>query len=297
MVTLSDVSQAERGSIQYGLKSSDASGFVDDKDIRTRALGSMLRRQSGELQFQVVVFDRTDVDHMDVLLRLDAQMVRTTELYDQQMRTSKRLESLLALVSDANAALEHKDLKQLVDTVSYHSAEMFECHRCTFFTLDKFTNQLIGQYSVQEGTSKREIKEFRVPMEGIAGLVAHTRQMLNIQDAWNDPRFSKQNDLKTGYRTKTILCAPLTTSNGKVIAVLECINKNRHEVFGPEDEKMLLTSSYTPFIKSSEDIEADVKDMFKQFNSDADQEEVPSPAARARGGIDPAKLLAPVSAD
>ncbi|XP_046544884.1 probable 3',5'-cyclic phosphodiesterase pde-5 [Haliotis rubra] len=42
--------------------------------------------------------------------------------------------------------------------------------------------------------------------KGVAGHVATTGEVLNIQDAYGDIRFNRDVDLQTGYRTKSILC-------------------------------------------------------------------------------------------
>ena len=59
--------------------------------------------------------------------------------------------------------------------------------------------------------------------------------MLNITDAYSDPRFNRTVDQKTGYRTKTILCMPIFI-RGDVIGVVQMVNK-RHGTFTNEDEE------------------------------------------------------------
>ena len=44
---------------------------------------------------------------------------------------------------------------------------------------------------------------------GIVGFVAKTGEILNILDAYSDNRFNPENDKKTNYRTKTVLCVPI----------------------------------------------------------------------------------------
>jgi cGMP-specific 3',5'-cyclic phosphodiesterase, invertebrate len=60
---------------------------------------------------------------------------------------------------------------------------------------------------------------------GIAGLVAETKEMVNIKDAYNDPRFNCEIDLKTGYKTNHILSLPICNYEGDVIGVAQIINK------------------------------------------------------------------------
>ncbi|EJW72341.1 hypothetical protein WUBG_16752, partial [Wuchereria bancrofti] len=54
-------------------------------------------------------------------------------------------------------------------------------------------------------------EEIRFPAnKGISGYVAMTGQVLNIENAYEDPRFNKDIDQKTGYRTRNILCMPVS---------------------------------------------------------------------------------------
>ena len=70
------------------------------------------------------------------------------------------------------------------------------------------------------------MKEIRFPMSsGIAGHVASTGETTNITNAYDDPRFNKEIDLKTGFLTKTILCMPIYNAERKIIGVAQLINK------------------------------------------------------------------------
>ena len=61
--------------------------------------------------------------------------------------------------------------------------------------------------------------------KGIAGHVACTGDCLQIKDAYDDHRFNKEVDRKSGYRTRTILCVSVRNQANEVIGVLQCINK------------------------------------------------------------------------
>lgn len=60
---------------------------------------------------------------------------------------------------------------------------------------------------------------------GIAGMVAESKEMINIKDAYNDPRFNCEIDLKTGYKTNLMLSMPICNYEGDVIGVAQIINK------------------------------------------------------------------------
>lgn len=60
--------------------------------------------------------------------------------------------------------------------------------------------------------------------QGIAGHVAATGQLLNIDDAYSHPLFYKGVDEATGFRTRNILCFPIRDEDG-IVGVAELCNK------------------------------------------------------------------------
>jgi sigma-B regulation protein RsbU (phosphoserine phosphatase) len=72
------------------------------------------------------------------------------------------------------------------------------------------------------------------PGQGIAGWVFQHGQSQLIPDAYADPRFFSGADKATGFRTRSILCAPLNW-NGNIIGVLQVLNPRGKEAFEPED--------------------------------------------------------------
>ncbi|KNC50844.1 cAMP and cAMP-inhibited cGMP 3',5'-cyclic phosphodiesterase 10A [Thecamonas trahens ATCC 50062] len=72
----------------------------------------------------------------------------------------------------------------------------------------------------------RDGAEIRFPITaGIAGAVASTGKLVNIPDAYADPRFNPEVDKRTGYRTRSILCAPILDQEGKLLGVAQLVNK------------------------------------------------------------------------
>lgn len=68
--------------------------------------------------------------------------------------------------------------------------------------------------------------ELRIPITaGIAGHVATTGEPVVIKDAYDDNRFNKIVDLKTGFKTRNMMCVPLKVKKGAVIGVVQLINK------------------------------------------------------------------------
>ena len=56
---------------------------------------------------------------------------------------------------------------------------------------------------------------------------------LNIQDAYNDDRFQPKVDLRTGYRTRSILCVPMRDSLGQIAAKTGIPKTSLHRYLAP----------------------------------------------------------------
>lgn len=76
--------------------------------------------------------------------------------------------------------------------------------------------------------------------QGIAGSVAETGRLINVTDAYEDPRFDQEHDRKTGYKTDSILCGPIRGRTGEVLGVIQAINKESGR-FTAFDEDVLET--------------------------------------------------------
>ncbi len=59
-----------------------------------------------------------------------------------------------------------------------------------------------------------------------------------MRDAYKDARFSPEWDMLSGYRTRSILAAPMKNHLGKTIGVVQVLNKKRGE-FTDDDAEIL----------------------------------------------------------
>jgi adenylate cyclase len=60
---------------------------------------------------------------------------------------------------------------------------------------------------------------------GIAGAVFNSGEPEIIKNAYDDPRFNQRIDDQTGYHTKSIMALPFRTIRGKLVGVVQCLNK------------------------------------------------------------------------
>ena len=128
-------------------------------------------------------------------------------------------------------------------------SEVLHAERSSLFLLDRETDELWAKKA--QGA---EVVEIRFPRTlGLAGYVVSTGELLNIPDAYADPRFNPAVDQATGFRTRTVLCAPVRNRAGDIIGVTQVMNK-QGGVFDHEDESLLqaLTSQLAVALENAQ---------------------------------------------
>ena len=147
----------------------------------------------------------------------------------------RQARNLKALLGVAKALASEIKLDNLLQVIVAKAAEVMDAERATLFLYDKPRNELWSKT-----TQKLEINEIRVALGvGVAGTVAKTRALINIGDAYADPRFDSTFDKQTGYRTRSILCLPLIGNGDSLVGVIQVLNKRNRETFDKIDESLL----------------------------------------------------------
>lgn len=124
------------------------------------------------------------------------------------------------------------DLDELLKRIAEHVTELMDAERSTIYVVDPKTSEIWSRVALGE----KDV-EIRLPMgTGVAGWVAQEGSVLNIPDAYSDDRFDPSWDSTTGYRTRSILCAPMATKSGQVIGVIQVLNKRKDRAFTSDDE-------------------------------------------------------------
>jgi sigma-B regulation protein RsbU (phosphoserine phosphatase) len=167
--------------------------------------------------------------------RLASVALRDAELFSSTQRT---LSKLSFLVEASKALGSTLDLGELLGRILDVAKTQADGERGTLFLVDEKAEEIWSL--IAHGMEKQEI---RLPLgRGIAGHVAKTGETLMIPDAYADARFNSEVDQHTGFRTRSILCLPIRNKPGKIIAVLELLNK-KQGTFTDEDADFLMTLS------------------------------------------------------
>lgn len=125
------------------------------------------------------------------------------------------------LLEVARKVADGQTLDEQLETLVALVMEATVADRATLFVNDPRTQELYSRVTV--GGLRREIRILN--HTGIAGHVFQSGKGLVVRDAYKDKRFNQGVDQQTGYRTRSIACAPIRTVRGEIIGVVEVLNR------------------------------------------------------------------------
>jgi GAF domain-containing protein len=163
----------------------------------------------------------------------------------ERRRTEER--KVRALLEASKSLGSHLNLSVLIRAIMTTARSLLSADRCTLFLLDRERSELVTRVT-DMGTDDASItaeREIRIPSTtGLAGHVCRTNTVIRLPDAYDDPRFSREMDNKSGYRTRSVLCVPLVSNDGTVLGAAQMINRKSPMTgkvvpFDDEDEELL----------------------------------------------------------
>jgi sigma-B regulation protein RsbU (phosphoserine phosphatase) len=149
-----------------------------------------------------------------------------------------RLESLKECFRISGLINSSLQLDQVLENIMTTSRSILQADACSLMLVDERSDELV--FEVAQGPVADKLKGgMRISRgQGIAGRVFESGESLLIQNAYEDARFNREFDRRTGYRTRSILCVPLKVKE-KVIGVSQVINKLDGTDFTEEDRETL----------------------------------------------------------
>jgi signal transduction histidine kinase len=155
-----------------------------------------------------------------------------------QAALERRVANLEKMIEVSRTLRSAFDLQSLLQGIIRAIVELVECERSSILLIEPETGEL--RFVAASGTDFDQIKDIAVPRHGsIAGAIAESGQPIATHNARLDPRFFHQVDHTTGQSTDSLMGVPLEIG-GRVIGVLEAVNKTEGRAFDPEDAETLL---------------------------------------------------------
>jgi len=146
-----------------------------------------------------------------------------------------------AFIELAYSLVRIRDLDQLLGTMLTKIRNMLDADAGSIFIYDEEPDELIFKYT-QNDSLDLPFNSFRMPANehSIAGFCAVRNSIINLDDVYDlDPKFpfdfNPSFDKMSGYKTVSMLVFPINDINGRLIGVLQLINKKtKDEKITPE---------------------------------------------------------------
>jgi len=142
--------------------------------------------------------------------------------------------ALRALIQVSQMVAGSLNLADVLRSSMQAAAEAMNAEACSILLKDRDADAL--RFHIVDGPQTRGLGAAALPINdhSIAGWVANHQEPVLIPDAYRDARFNRDWDLKTGFRTKSILCAPLI-SQDRQVGVMQILNRRDGQSFDGYD--------------------------------------------------------------
>ncbi|UYV64597.1 PDE2A [Cordylochernes scorpioides] len=189
-----------------------------------------------------VEFNNDDEAIINDIFKFSSTILYRCHMIIEEQSITRKFDTLLKITDNLARLIEKPSM--LLDEVTLQARKLLGAERCSIFKVDRRRKQLSIQ--LLEGAEDKQ-NEIRMPLnKGVAGFVARTGQVINIQDPYSHPLFYKTIDILTNFKTNNILCFPIKNTKGKVICVAQLCNKIGKYGFTVEDEELAAVfSKYT----------------------------------------------------
>ncbi|MEM9770285.1 MAG: adenylate/guanylate cyclase domain-containing protein [Cyanobacteria bacterium P01_D01_bin.73] len=208
--------------------------------------------------------------------------------------TAEFQQSLQAFDLVNNAALE-QILSQILDALTFKVGQVLHAEHTTIFLVDSDKQQLWSTLPVEGETSANgnsghgaqngaavnnaanaatPVQELRSPLNlGITGQAATTGTVQNINNVTEHSKFAPTIDALGGLRARNLLCMPVRSSGGEVVAVVQLLNKVEDQAGETDGAEVGAKNVSTQTISTQKNNQNDVNELAKEAIANALVEE------------------------
>jgi len=156
------------------------------------------------------------------------------KLNELENAVGRQAERFTAVLDIGTAISSARDVEQLLKLVMDRLSTLLSAEASTLFMLDSEKDELWSR--VLKGST---LKEIRIPATaGIAGHVVQSGKTLLLADAYDDIRFNPEIDRQSGFRTRSMIAAPLRHVSGRILGVVEVLHR-RVGAFNQDDRALV----------------------------------------------------------
>lgn len=175
-------------------------------------------------------FDRDDQDMLESLAGQLAMDIAYAKYLSASIRQADRRAMQMQLATVLNSTLDQREVRKRAMEAA---TSLMDAEVGSLLLVDEKTKELF--FEVALGDQGERLSQVRLKMgEGIAGWVAANDHPALVNDVQGDPRHLKKVSTITNFVTRNMVCVPVR-SKGRVIGVLQAINKKDNGQFTEED--------------------------------------------------------------
>lgn len=154
-------------------------------------------------------------------------------------QTQKMISEMGALHEISRMFESSKNIDALLKYVLEKCMDLMNAESASSMMVVEGTDEL--EFKIVLGPKSEGVKPFRLKIgKGLSGWVAEHNESILIPNAYKDPRFDPSFDKRSGYKTKSMLCVPLTYKS-KPIGVMTILNRLDGNPFTESDKNLLTT--------------------------------------------------------
>jgi two-component system sensor histidine kinase HydH len=155
------------------------------------------------------------------------------DLYNRELHTLLNFSALI------NSSLK---IESVLNNAMKWAEEFMDAEASSIYELDETKDELFIRLA--RGEKKDPVKGIRLKVgEGIAGWVVQSGEPMVVPDASKEIKFSPKYDKITGFKTRSLICVPLTLK-GKIMGAIQVLNKRSQEPFNNADLEILTIMSH-----------------------------------------------------
>ncbi len=156
--------------------------------------------------------------------------IRTIETVNEGL-TYEQLDRINKAAQLVNSNIKIDDVLQNIVDVAL---DLTNADRGTLYLVEKEKHEIWSKVFIGD-----EFKEIKLKFgEGLAGWVAQSGEIINLEEVDKDERFNRSFDKSSGYQTKSMLCFPIKDKNEEAVGVLQLLN-SKNGKFSKLDEEFL----------------------------------------------------------
>jgi GAF domain-containing protein len=181
----------------------------------------------------------TDTHLIRFLQQENVRLKDENQLLKDEVQALRRyVRALQGLQQTVHRFTPEQDVLALLDTTMDCALELLDATDGSLMLIDEETDELV--FVLVHGAVRETMTGHRFDRrKGIAGWVAERGEPAIVGNVRTDARFLPELDERFGFVTRSLVAVPLA-ARGKVLGVIEVLNKRSGEGFTDDDASVLL---------------------------------------------------------